>query len=79
MHLQQRGVACLPVTSLTEVLGLDLGLANVVQDDAVTPGLGVLQLEDMHGSVVANDQIPFVQGTCRARTLRVEALRAQAG
>lgn len=79
MHLQQRGVACLPVTSLTEVLGLDFGLANVVQDDAIAPGLGVLQLEDMHGSVVANDQIPFVISAAEARTLRVEALRAQAG
>lgn len=77
MHLQQRGVACLSIASLTEVLRLDLGLANVVQDDAIAPGLGVLQLEDMHDSIMANDQISFVQGTCRARTLRVEAFLAE--
>lgn len=77
MYLQQCGVACLSIASLTEVLGLDLGLANVVQDDAVTPGLGVLQLEDMHGSVVANNQIPFVVPATEARTLRVEAFLAE--
>lgn len=79
MYLQQRGVACLPVTSLTEVLSLHLGLTNVVQDDAIAPGLGVLQLEDMHRPIVPDDQISFVIPAREARALRVEALLAQAG
>ena len=79
VHLQQCGVACLPVTSLTEVLRLRLSLTNVVQDDAIAPGLGVLQLEDMHDAVMANNQVPFVVPAREARTLRVEALRAQGG